>query len=193
MRMLKRLNLIFIISLITISFPLIKPALADNINPQWGTNTLNYFAPDDFTNKWVYLQLNTPWLKSYNISTFNCSNMSTALTLVFSNYKTQIVEGYIAPQHILHAVIRIKLNGKWYWIESTSLNIMDKYNAFEPIRYYNSYTDADKLYKTTNTYKLSAALKANPWLRDVIDVNVLKAAIDQEKKQTLEMTKTALH
>jgi len=126
--------------IITILFSLIFPGCA-NANEK--TELENYL---------IDLKL-TGWIESYEYGVFDCSNMSSLLTVKLKDYETRIEEGYLTKGlinsngtvsfgRVLHAVVRVKLDEQWYYIETTNLTLHENYNRFKVERVYKDYKEA---------------------------------------------------
>lgn len=75
--------------------------------------------------KRLYLLNKSPWIQSYQVGVFDCSNMSALLKVYFSDYKTRIYVG------VGHAVLGIYIDNKWYLIESTVLTFFEDMPVFK--------------------------------------------------------------
>lgn len=119
-------------------------------------------------NKLQVIYLTTNWGKIYKRDVFDCSNMSSTLKQMFPEYESKILVGKHYINNARHAVLKINIGGRWYYLNSTNLILYDQIPAFNWIYEYNSIEEACNKYnkaefkpaefeydETKNIYKIN--------------------------------------
>jgi len=84
----------------------------------------------------------TNWKEAYKANVFDCSNMASLLTLIFSDYQTRILLGYCEDgdgKRTGHTIVRILINGEIWYIDPPTLEVNTKeaYNYWDLVEFKN--------------------------------------------------------